>query len=139
MFESVNLAVQTVAPQGNVNLGSQKISTGCTVSANSETVRLNRPGFYKVEVYGSVSGATSTEIQLALVNSTTNLVEQGGRAVISGLTVGDATSYPFAIGTIVQVPNGCGCVRNMKAFTVKNIGTEAVDVQNFNIVVTKLA
>lgn len=139
MLELINSGIQTVAPNANAQVGAVKIQTGCTVSNGATSIRLNKSGFYLVNIEGSVGGLTNTDVNLSIVNNTTNNVEQGGQLIINGLTAGGTQTIPFSINTIVQVPNSCNCVQNMKVLVLRNLSTADITITNLNIVVTKLA
>lgn len=139
MLEVVNSAIQTILATASAQLGAVKIQTGNCESADAASFRLNRPGFYLVNITGSIGGLTNTAVRLALVNNTTNVVEQGGIVDIDGLTAGGTQTIPFSINTIVQVPRGCGCVQNAKSMSVRNLSAAPITVRNINTVITRLA
>lgn len=139
MIELVNNPIQTVEPNSNVALGALKIQTGNCVSVGSESFRLNRSGFYLVNITGSIGGLTNTAVNLSVVNNTTGIAEQGGSVIIDGITAGGTQTIPFSINTIVQVQNSCTCVQNQKVLVLKNLSDAAITITNINTVVTRLA
>lgn len=139
MLQVVNSAIQTILAAASAQLGAIKIQTGNCESVGATSFMLNKPGFYLVNVTGSIGGLTNTGVRLALVNNTTNAIEQGGTVDIEGLTAGGTQTIPFSINTVVQVPKGCGCVHNAKSMSIRNLSNTPITVRNINTVVTRLA
>ena len=134
MLYAANTASQTLAQNDLVSFSAPTILTGCTaVLCGSNTVKLTRPGYYKVTFTAVASAAAA--------NAVINMLQNG--SVIPGWT---AEAYSAAAGddvqlvidAIVQVgPNDtCNLALNTVALTFAAGAAETVT--NATISVTKL-
>lgn len=133
---SKDLAVTAGSP---INFNTNVIQTGCTAthSAGSSSISLNRPGFYKVELVGSVitpAGAGDVTITMYENGVASNYA-------FTIVTTASATdNEAFVIDAVVQVlPNCAAVVSNVpKVITFVSSTTDA-EYNIVSAVVTKLA
>lgn len=133
MIDAVNVPVQTVATKSIVVFGSTKIKTGCSARHEAGTGRvvLLKPGVYFVSFNANVSiptGGTAGQVELAIA--------QNGEPIAGGtmITVPAAVESPENIAASVLVMVYPGCCASI---TVVNNTTQAINVQNANLVVTR--
>ena len=140
MAEYTNIELQTVAAGQNVRFDERPIygSPGITHRDGAGIVRLRgainqRRALYKVSFGGNIqipTGGTVGEISIALA--------------VDGETLGSATAIatPTAVETFVPVYISaiveavCGCCATV---AVENISTQAIEVQNANLIVERIA
>jgi hypothetical protein len=126
---------QTVAINGNIGFNTIGIQTGTTAtrSQSNDTIFLNRPGFYSIDI--STTGAPSAGAGDITVSMYVNGVQYNG-ATGSSSSTGLTDIVNIAFPAIVQVAPACGCVH--VPITFVNEGVAAV-FSNVVVRVTKIA
>lgn len=133
MIDAVNVPVQTVAPQGSVLFNNTRICTGCSARHEQGSGRFValKPGVYQVAFSGNVSiptGGTAGPISLDIIAD--GEVVAGSRM----LTTPAAVATPQNVSTLVLVRVYCDCCVSLG---VRNTGTDAINVQDANFVITR--
>ena len=133
MINAVNVPVQTVAANGTVLFQNTRIRTGCSVRHEQGSGRFValKPGVYEVTYSGNVSiptGGTVAPIILDLI--------QDGEAVAGSrvLLTPTAVATPTTFSRTVLVKVFCDCCVTL---SVRNSGTDAINVQDANFVITR--
>ena len=141
MAEYTAVAVQTVAANANVLFNDTAVAPSRCIThrdgAGIVTLRgltSNQPrALFRVRFGGNVAvptGATVGEVSLAIALNGEAL--GSGTMIVTPAAVGEF--FNVAAEEIVCVPAGC-CV----SVAIRNIGTTAVDVQNANLIVQRIA
>lgn len=138
MLNSVSVAAQTVAVNGNVLFTTDRIRTkacGCGGSvshdAGSGLVTLSRPGIYEVSFNGNVTSATAGAAALAI---RVNGEAVGGTEM--DYTVATADVYQnVSASTLIRVP----CAGGSKTVSVANVSALSTLVKDASIIVKRLA
>lgn len=140
MIEVYNTSEQVIDSDNTVNLGSIKIqvgeNTGYENTSGHSGLKLVGPGVYKICVNGSVLG--TSDVELDLVDNSTNTIVNGGQIIIDGLVAGNLVFLPFNCETLIHVGCSCCCVNNNKTIVLKNNSTESITINNINVIVTKV-
>lgn len=134
MVDAVNVPVQAVVANGSVLFASTRIRTGCATrhEAGSSRVILLSPGVYRVSFNGNVSiptGGTVAQTSVAVV--------QDGEPIAGStmLYTPTAVAVPGNISTDVLVRVYQCCATS--TISVRNTGTDTINIQDANIVVTR--
>lgn len=128
-----------VASGNEIAFNTNIVQTGCTAThlSGATTISLNRPGFYKVELVGSVTASTAAgDIEITMrengVDSTSAFT------IVSPSATTDNVS--FVIDAIVQVRPNCAAVPVNVPKTISFISDTTDALYNVvSVIVTKLA
>lgn len=136
MLEIVNSGVQSVSAGDAVDLGNIKIQSNCSAVLNNNNIILRFPGYYKIEVRGSI--LSESDIKLGLVDISSGLVEQGSELSVQGIPSGNTVYLPFSLGCIVHELPSCASINNIKNIVFNNLGNDSVSISSLNIEVNKV-
>jgi len=126
---------QAVATNGNVNIDTNKVLTGCVVTheEGSDTITLNRSGFYVITAHANVSttGTSGTVVMQAYADDE---AYPGAISKVASCNTNDVEniSLSFIIG-FRRCPQFL-----TKTITFKNLGVTA-NYLNFTVTVAKIA
>lgn len=137
MINSVNVAEQTVAVDGNVIFDTDRVRTrACACGGwlqhdnGSGVFTLVRPGIYKVEFNANVTSA--------VVGDTTLAIESNGE-VIGGTEM----DYVVAVAEDYQNVSASTLVviqpYSSRSISVANLSADEVTVDDANIIITRIA
>lgn len=139
-LDCANNASQTVATGANINLGTNNISTGVSISHqnNTDTVNLTRCGIYLVSFNADVvQGSSGGTVQANLFRNGVFVV--GGQSTAVSTSATDIETISFV--KLISVQPTCPCSDNAVTaipLTFVNNGISAT-YSNVNVVVVKLA
>lgn len=127
-----------VSAGDNIQFTNKGVQTGCTATANvgTETISLNKAGFYIVQFNASVAASAAATTPITVTMTEDGVSMNYARAVVESTDATDIESLSFT--AIVRVkPSCCACdVGKKLTFLVE--GADAL-IFNANVVVTKIA
>lgn len=137
VFTNVQAGVATPVDTGIV-FNNTKVRTGVVATANTptNTIRLNRAGFYMIHFNAVVANntAASGDVGVQMVNN--GVVDKSALAQATSTGATDFVNLAFT--TIVRVEPSCSCVSNSGSLVFNITGVDAL-VRFANVVVTKIA
>lgn len=137
MIELTNTGLQTVEPGATATFDTTVFETGCDtchrcgsglVQLEGRGTRCN-PAKYRVSLSGNISGAASSQAQVAIAVNGETLTETIRSASITAAT----DSYPFAAQTNVKECGSC-----CDTVSVKNVGTDPITLANLSFIVGRI-
>ena len=134
MIDAVNVATQAVATNATVVFASTRVFTGCSARHECGSGRfvLLKPGVYEVSFNANVSlptGATVAPITMDILQDGEALA--GSRMIYTPAAVEELGNISATV--LVRVYE-CGCCSTV---SVRNSTTQAIDVQDANLVITR--
>lgn len=130
---------QTVVVNGLIDLPSVGFNTNCSIShsQNTNTISLNKAGFYKVTFSGTVANTTSTGGYAVIEARTNGKLYEGGKKTTFTSGTSDLRNVSFTIGVHIR-PNCCQVTNNVPTIlTFVNTGIEA-NYTEVDVVVEKI-
>ena len=133
-----NTSGVSVTDGSNINFTSKALQTGCVATANvgTDTVSLNKAGFYMVHFNASISASAAATEPLTVTMYEDGVAAEEASAVMYSVSATDIGSLAFS--SIVRVKPSCCPYDIGKNLTFKVTGVDAL-VYNANVVVTKIA
>nr|DAZ79396.1 MAG TPA: hypothetical protein [Caudoviricetes sp.] len=114
------------------------LQTGCTATTNTptNTVRLNKAGFYSVHIDGVIANNTAVSglVGIQLYNNNTEV----SNAYTAQTSTGNTNLVAVGFDTVVQVRPSCSMIDNTANLQFKIANNNAM-VYFANVVVTKIA
>lgn len=130
---------QTVGVNELIDLPSVGFNTNCSIShsQNTNTISLNKAGFYKVSFSAVVANTTATAGDVTVETRTNGTLYEGGSKTVSTDSTTDFENVSFTIGVHVR-PNCCQAMNNVPTIlTFVNTGIEA-NYTDVDVVVEKI-
>lgn len=128
----------TVAQNEAIVFTNKVVQTGCTAVANTptNTVTLNRPGFYIIQFNASVSNDAAASELINVIMENNGVEVESAQSSATSDSATDIENLSFS--AIVQVRPNCPAINNTANLTF--VLTNATTLVYYaNVVVTKIA